>query len=793
MKKITLFFTLFLVSVLPITAQLNMNFLGKVTYPPAKGTLSDVWGYVDTTGKEYAIVGARHGVSIVDVSNPTIPVEIFWTPGASTIWRDIKTWNKHAYITNEGNNGLMIIDLSTLPNPGGITVLNYTGNNYPFTTAHNLYIDENGIAYIAGANYLNGGAIMLDLTQNPKAPVEVGLFNTYYLHDAYTRGDTLWGSAVNDGFLVVVDVTNKANPVILASQVTPHSFTHNAWLSDNGKYIYTTDEVSGAFLTGYDVSNLSNIKETDRIQSNPGSGVIPHNTHFINNYIVTSYYRDGVTIHDVQHPDNIIEVGYYDTSPLSGNGFNGCWGTYPWLPSGNILGTDIEEGLFILGPTYTRACYLEGLVTDFGTSLPINGVLVEILNTNPLLTSTNTNVLGNYKTGYALSGTYNVAFNKTGYFPDTIAVTLTNGVVTTLNVQLKSMTPFPFTGLVREAGTNTPIENAVVIFTNQFVTYTDTTDANGNYSFPVMYDDYYDIFCYHWGHHTYCDEQVAIQSNPGNLTIDLTKGYYDDFAFDMGWTVSGTATTGMWERSVPNGTTFNGLKANPDADVVNDCLDEAYVTGNSGTQAGDDDIDDGDVVLTSPLFDLSSYTDPHISYMHWWFSAGQFGLGDDSLKFFLSNGNTTVLLQSIAPSLTGMSKWEFSTFKMSSFITPTANMQFMVVASDKGTQQICEAGFDKFKITEGPSSITHHTIKNKEEILLFPNPFSHTFHIMAGAPGEKIHVQVFDITGSLMFQQEYIAHGNSSSFSPELLAGIYLIRVQNLSSGTIHTGKLLKQ
>ncbi len=26
-----------------------------------------------------------------------------------------------------------------------------------------------------------------------------------------------------------------------------------------------------------------------------------------------------------------------------GNGFDGCWGTYPYLPSGNIISSDINS------------------------------------------------------------------------------------------------------------------------------------------------------------------------------------------------------------------------------------------------------------------------------------------------------------------------------------------------------------------------------------------------------------------------------------------------------------------
>ena len=73
------------------------------------------------------------------------------------------------------------------------------------------------------------------------------------------------------------------SPFVLATANTPSNQTHNIWVSDDRNYVYTTDEVSGAYITEYDISDLQNITETDRIQSSPGEGVIPHNAYFFNN------------------------------------------------------------------------------------------------------------------------------------------------------------------------------------------------------------------------------------------------------------------------------------------------------------------------------------------------------------------------------------------------------------------------------------------------------------------------------------------------------------------------------
>ena len=328
---------------------LNMDLVGNLPY--SQGT-NDIWGYADGSS-EYALVGTVTGFSVVDVTNPSNPIELFFIEGSSSTWRDIKTWGKYAYVTTEAEDGLLIVDLSDL---SGQT---YVYTQEFFLTSHNIYIDENGYAYIFGADTGNGGAIILDLTNDPMNPTIAGIFDDYYLHDGMVRGDTLWGSAIYAGVFSVIDVSDKSNPSIMSSYPTSCQFTHNAWISDDNNYLFTTDETSGCYIGSYDVSDIYNIQEIDLVQEWTGDGaygqqedVIPHNTHVFGDYLVTSYYTSGVTIIDASDPFNLIEVAYYDTSPSSGGSFDGCWGAYPYLPSGLILATDQQEGLFVLHTPY---------------------------------------------------------------------------------------------------------------------------------------------------------------------------------------------------------------------------------------------------------------------------------------------------------------------------------------------------------------------------------------------------------------------------------------------------------
>ena len=327
----------------------NMSLLGHFNYDAGA---NDVWGYVDEQGKEYAIVGLVNGTSFVDVSDPSNPIEKALIPGPTCVWRDIKTWNNYAYVVHDGvdfsqSQGLTIVDLSNLAN--GVIDYNHFYYDGQFNNAHNIYIDEKGCVYLFGGNFATGGALMFDVSQDPENPAYLGVFDDYYLHDGMVRGDTLWGSAIWQGVVAAIDVSDKSNPIILGSALTPNTFTHNSWVSDDGNYVFTTDEVTAGSIAAVDVSNVSDMMVIDQIQSwSPQTDVIPHNTHVNGNYLVTSYYCDGVTVVDASDPFNLQEVAYYDTSDSIGGTYSGAWGAYPWLPSKSILVTDRQEGLHIL-------------------------------------------------------------------------------------------------------------------------------------------------------------------------------------------------------------------------------------------------------------------------------------------------------------------------------------------------------------------------------------------------------------------------------------------------------------
>lgn len=673
-------------------AQHNITLLARKTYSE---DLSDVWGYA-ANGKEYALVGVHSGVSIVDVTNPATPTELFFVPTASSDWHDIATWNGFAYVTNETGGGLTIIDLNFLPD--SISTNTWTGGSLAFNTGHTVFTDENGIAYIAGGNNSAGrGILMLDVNANPTNPPLVGRYDVHYVHDVFVRGDTMWTAEINNGIFSVVDISNKANPVILTTNSTPSNKTHNTWVSADGNTLLTTDEVTNSYIASYDVSDLGNIQLLDLYQSNSGSGSIGHNVHYRGEFAVISYYRDGVVIVDASNPKNLIEVGNYDTTPLSGSGFNGVWSVYPYLPSGNLLASDIELGLFVLGATYQKACYLEGKVTDISNGAALNNVTVTILPTNP---SELTNLAGEYKTGIADSGTYSVQFQKAGYQTHTENnVILKNGIVTTLNVQMIPAVPITLTGSVFDVSNGQKNPFSHVLLENSINAYQTETDSNGDFSIDSFETGIYNVFAGKWGFLTR-QQSINIFSQATIVAVGLQSGYYDDFIFDFDWTATSTAASGNWERAQPVGTDFNGEVSNPDTDVPDDFGSACFVTGNGGGSAGDDDVDDGSVTLTSPVFNLSNFNDPFITYSLWFFNDGGSSSPNDSLIVTISNGADTAMVD-VLTAATGNNGWNAHTFRVKDFLPLSSTMTMQFTTRDNSSSgHLVEAGVDFFFVVD---------------------------------------------------------------------------------------------
>lgn len=774
-----------------VPAQQNISLLGHLSY--GNVSCSNLTGYADTAGHEYALVGTAQGLSIVDIDTPANPHQLFLVPGATGqggFWREVREYKGYAYVTTEEASGLVIVNLNYLPD----SIQYHTINPLGMSTSHTIFIDENGIAYINGTDH---DQIFLDLNADPYNPPTLGTYSLRYVHDCYVRNDTMWLAHINDGIVSVVDVTDKTdanNPAkTLATFSTPLNFSHNTWLSDDSRYLFTTDEKPASFLSCYDVSNLNNITETDRTQVNPGSNTIIHNTYFLNNYCITSYYTYGITIHDVLRKNNLVEVGSFDCSTnFSGDGFNGAWGVWPYLPSGNIIISDIETGLWIVKPTYERAAYLEGVIRDTTCNTFVNGVKIEIVEDS---VTDFTNYIGRYSMGTADSGTYTIRFSKQGYLTvDTPGIVLKNGFLTTIDIVMQ---PVSTSNLVIKtldsAGNNLPFIRVLILDSINQTVFDVSTDVNAEINYCDFVQGNYTFYAGRWGKIT-ARVQKSITTSVDTVFFYIKNGYYDDFIMDYGWTTSSTASSGKWEDGEPDGTTYMGTESNPDDDIATDFGVNAYVTGNDGGAAGTDDLDDGITVLRSPLFNLTTYTNPYISYYAWFFNNGGSGSApNDSLAVFLSNGFDTVLIDKLKKDSV-QSQWLFRKIRVLDHTTLGVNSRIFFQAADANPGHLVEAAVDVFMVVDSPAAIPNAVLEEQRDVLFraFPNPFTNEVYLAITPSAIESEFEILNAMGEKVYFGKLPAGKSGMVIQQQLKAGVYFASLRQ-NGAVMKTLKLVRQ
>ena len=355
------------------------------------GSYNDIWGYVAPNGDEYALLGVSNGTAIIDVSVPTAPVERGFISGANSTWRDIRTHGTYAYVVTEAAAGMQVIDLS---NPNAPSLVGTVGAGV-FGNAHNIAIDTGtGRIYIVGAGGGAGNPVF-DASLNPTnpplvgnaLPVNPGNPNSTYFHDMHVENGFAYGAMIYNGDLRIMNTTSL--PLPIESNIgTPGSFTHNCWPNAAGTLCVTTDEVTGGLIKLFDITNKSAPVPLGQYTTNGGS--IVHNAFIVGNYCHLSWYTEGYPCIDISDPNNPVEVASYDTWSGGSGGFNGAWGVYPFLPSGNVLINDISTGLYVVRPDLTDLQILHtplGNTFNEGNPYP---VVCSVSSSNPITSVTMT-------------------------------------------------------------------------------------------------------------------------------------------------------------------------------------------------------------------------------------------------------------------------------------------------------------------------------------------------------------------------------------------------------------------
>ncbi len=325
---------------------------------------SDLTGWYDSIKKrEYIIAGGVDSIYFFDITNPNTIKLVAVEDGKSkfAVNRDFETYLHYVYcVSQKGTPGaLQIFDLQYLPD----SVHKVYQAQDVTANAHTIFIEAKSKRMYACENMsTTTGLSAMDIISiaSPENPVLLAklqvpsntsgqkLFDK--VHEMYSRNDTAYLSAYVG--LFIFDLTNLINQKFISSIVNyPFAGTnHSSWLNDDGKKILFTDENQGLPAKIFDISDIKNPRSESTFNSN--ANALPHNAYWKKNKAIVSCYEDGVYVYDISNTKKPIAIAWYDTYPknLSGeyHGFHGCWGVWPFLPSGNIIASDISEGIFVL-------------------------------------------------------------------------------------------------------------------------------------------------------------------------------------------------------------------------------------------------------------------------------------------------------------------------------------------------------------------------------------------------------------------------------------------------------------
>jgi len=360
MNKIILLISISLVSIIS-NAQQTANLLynwqdtslvGSWSYD---NTYNECWGMV-VNDREIAIIGSTAGTHFFDVTDPVNSTEVAFVAGAYTgggvIHRDYHDFEGYLYVVcDEGDplnpSTLQIIDVSDLPNS-----VNTVYDSYSlFKEAHNIYIDTATAKLYACAS--NTAMDVYDLS-SPTNPTLIYSYNEVnHVHDAFVRNDTAFLNCGNQGlrvldFSMVNTIGDQPTQLATFTSYPDAGYNHSGWLNNDGTLYIMQDENHGYDVKILDVTDLNNISVLATFNSGVDSQSMAHNGIINGNLAYIPYYHDGLRVFDISDPYNPIQTWEYDTySPNNHSSYKGAWGVYPYLPSGNIIVSDMQTGLYL--------------------------------------------------------------------------------------------------------------------------------------------------------------------------------------------------------------------------------------------------------------------------------------------------------------------------------------------------------------------------------------------------------------------------------------------------------------
>ncbi|HQR32633.1 MAG TPA: hypothetical protein PLK30_07850 [Blastocatellia bacterium] len=332
----------------PANAQATIKLLGHLDPFDGDNRYADVWGEGN-----YAYLGSfsGNGLMIIDISNPAAPKLVGnYVPAEGGRFQDVMVINGIGYFSSESRGGLHIVDVRNPANPVLLSQITDAKNGFP--NVHELFVAD-GVLYEADSRT---PVVKVFDVRDPKNPVfvrDIQTTDTRFIHAIVCVNGRLFTSGWS-GKTDIYDVRNvlTAPPPLLGSFDSGTS-SHASWPSNDGKLLASARETTNGDIRLFDISNPASPIQLATItaQSLGLDSFSAHNPYIIGNLLFVSWYQAGLVVIDISDPKQPKLLGNYDTYPGAISGFDGCWGTFPFLGLDRVLVSDLDGGLYIVDAT----------------------------------------------------------------------------------------------------------------------------------------------------------------------------------------------------------------------------------------------------------------------------------------------------------------------------------------------------------------------------------------------------------------------------------------------------------
>ncbi len=597
------------------------------------GQFDQASNYADVWGDGNFAYLARFGfnqVTIVDISNPANPVLAanYNTGVGGASAQDVKVANGLMFVGLEGvSPGAQIVDVRDPYNPVQLT------NVTVRTAVHNLFYAD-GWLYLVDSSTNQIDIVDLRGYDPDNAPPTISS-GTYrmtgvgnlFVHDITVQGGRLYAAAWNS--LEVYDVTQLAvqAPTLLGS--ASGNSVHAAWATDDGQWVITTEERGGGGMTLFEVTDLGgSIDLAQRTTLTlPGSKAYSvHNVLIEGDTAYVSWYEAGVQVLQIDR-DNGDLIPLASYDTTAISGDNGFFdGCWGVYP---YLGSDKVLASDRQNGLFVLDVQPNVLFFDYPAGVP------EVVDSD-------------------VAEPLEVTISAIGAPVDPTTPTLATAVngVPQGDQSLMDLGGGLWGGQLPAASCGSIIEFSVSAENTQGALFTDP--ANGS-AYRV---------------------DVANQ---------LVTTFADTFDSDLGWLVQDIdVQSGSWERGNPIGT----------GSQPEDCFEgtNCYFTGQGvvGGGSGDEDVDGGPTILTSPSLDFS-LGNGAVRYAYWMSNDD----GDDSLIVELSaDGGPWVEAKRYTG---GGGGWIEDAIIVGDVLTPTADIRVRFSVADNPNDSVTEAALDSLR------------------------------------------------------------------------------------------------